>query len=203
MPKKDRRVNAYIAKSADFAKPILQHFRQVVHDTCPDVEEAIKWQHVTFLNKGIICGVAAFQRHCRIGFWKHALVVKNHPAGPEKARKEMDRLLRVESLSDMPPDEILVGFIQTAARLNEQGVKLTRTRSREKKEVAVPSDLAAALKKNRKALEAFEKFSPSHRREYVEWLSEAKREETRLKRLETTIAWLAEGKPRNWKYMNC
>jgi uncharacterized protein YdeI (YjbR/CyaY-like superfamily) len=204
MPKKDQRVDAYIAKSAEFAKPILERFRKVVRTACPDLEETIKWQCPAFAHHGLLCGMAAFKQHCRFAFWKQALVAKLDPAGNGNTKETLSRLWRISALSDLPPDKDLVGIIQAAARLNEQGVKAPRAPSpREKQKLAIPRELAAALKKNKKALETFEKFSPSHRKEYVEWITEAKREETRLKRLETSIAWLTEGKPRNWKYMNC
>jgi uncharacterized protein YdeI (YjbR/CyaY-like superfamily) len=204
MPKKDQRVDAYIAKSADFAKPILEHFRKVAHAACPDAEETIKWQFPTFVHQGLLCGMAAFKQHCRFAFWKQALVAKLDFNGNGNAKETLSRLWRISVLSDLPSDKEIIGIIQAAARLNEQGVKAPRAPSpRGKQILVVPPELSAALKKNKKAREAFENFSPSHRKEYIEWIIEAKREETRLKRLETTIAWLTEGKPRNWKYMNC
>ena len=204
MPKKDRRVDACIAKSADFAKPILNHLRHLVHAACPEVEETIKWQFPTFMHKGMLCSMAAFKQHCTFGFWKHALIVGQDPASEKKAEEAMGHLGRLTSLSDLPSDKILVAHIKEAVRLNEQGIKVPRApRPRQKKKLAIPSELTAALRKNKKALETFENFSPSHQREYVEWIIEAKRAETRAKRLEITIGWLAEGKPRNWKYMNC
>jgi uncharacterized protein YdeI (YjbR/CyaY-like superfamily) len=204
MPKQDRRVDAYIAKSADFAKPILKHLRQLVHATCPKVEETIKWQFPTFIHEGMLCGMAAFKQHCTFGFWKHALILDQSPANKEKAEQAMGQLGRITSLSDLPRDRVLIGHIKTAVRLNEQGIKVPRGfKPRRKAPVVAPPDLAAALKRNQKASETFANFSPSHKREYVEWITEAKRKETRTKRLEITIAWLAEGKSRNWKYVNC
>ena len=200
MGKRDPRVDAYIAKSADFAKPILTHLRQIVHEACPDVEEAMKWSVPNFMYKGILCNMAAFKAHCAFGFWKSSLIVKNNG----KAEKAMGQFGRITKLADLPSKKVLMGLIGEAVKLNDEGVPSpTRSKPRTNKEVVVPEDLTAALAKNRKARTTFEKFSPSHKREYVEWITDAKTEATRTKRLTTTLEWLEEGKPRNWKYMNC
>lgn len=194
MGKKDPRVDAYIARSAHFAKPILRHIREVVHKGCPEVEETIKWGMPHFDYKGMLCGMSAFKEHCALGFWKHKLVA------PAK-EGAMGHFGRITSLKDLPPDRVLVGYVREAARLNEAGVKVPRKVREPKKALATPSDLAAALKKNAKAQASFAGFSPSHKREYIEWITDAKTEETRKKRLGIAVEWMAEGKPRNWKYM--
>ena len=198
MPKKDPRVDAYIRKSAHFAQPILKHLRSVIHAACPEVEETVKWNMPSFMYKGILCGMAAFKGHCTFGFWKHALVVGER----DQQNEAMGQFGRITSIADLPSDKILIGYIKKAMQLNDAGIRLPRT-VKPKKELVVPGDLTAALKKNGKAKAAFENFTPSHKREYVEWITEAKRDETRQQRLRTTIEWLAKGKPRNWKYMNC
>jgi uncharacterized protein YdeI (YjbR/CyaY-like superfamily) len=200
MATKDPRIDAYIAKSADFAKPILNHLRKLVHAACPDVEETMKWSRPHFQHKGMLCGVAAFKQHCTIGFWKYDLIFGKGAASDEA----MGQLGRITSLADLPSEKVLLGYIKEAVRLNEEGVKLPpRPRAKKKRDLAVPDDLAAALRKNKKAQTAFENLSPSHKREYVEWITDAKREETRQKRLATTVEWLSAGKSRNWKYENC
>lgn len=201
MPKTDPRVDAYIAKSAEFARPILTHIRAVVHAACPEVEETLKWGMPSFLYHGILCGMAAFKQHCTFGFWKGELIVD---AKGQRADEAMGQFGRLTSVKDLPAKKVLAGYIHKAMELNESGVKVAKPkRAKVKKEIVTPPDLAAALKKNAKARATFDAFSPSHRREYIEWITEAKREETREKRLKTTIEWLTEGKPRNWKYMNC
>jgi uncharacterized protein YdeI (YjbR/CyaY-like superfamily) len=199
MAKRDPRVDTYIAKSADFAKPILTHLRAVVHGNCPQVEETLKWRMPTFMYHGTLCGMAAFKQHCSFGFWKHELVVGKERAGDAQA---MGQFGRVAQLSELPSDEALAGYIRKAMQLNEAGIKAPRATPK-KKALAMPADLAAALKKNKKALETFEGFSPTNKREYIEWIVEARREETRAKRLLQAIEWMAEGKARNWKYLNC
>lgn len=200
MPTLNPKIDAYIEKSADFAKPILSHLRTIVHQACPDVEESMKWSFPNFLYKGILCNMAAFKAHCAFGFWKSSLIVKNNG----KAEKAMGQFGRITNVADLPSKKVLVALIAEAMRLNDEGVPSpTRSKPRMKKEVVVPDDLSASLAKNRKARATFEKFSPGHKREYVEWITEAKTEATRAKRLTTTLEWLAEGKPRNWKYMNC
>jgi len=204
MAKLDRRVGAYIARSMAFAKPILTHLRQLVHAACPEVEETIKWQFPVFEHKGILCSMAAFKAHCTFGFWKHALILDQAPANKEKAEEAMGQLGRITSVADLPSDKTLMAYIKQAVCLNEQGIKVPRTpKPRRKAPMAIPPDLAAALTRNKSASETFANFSSSHKREYVEWITEAKREATRTKRLATAVGWLAEGKPRNWKYMNC
>lgn len=194
MGTKDPRIDAYIAKSADFAKPILKHLRVLVHEGCPEVEEAIKWGSPHFDYKGMMCGMAAFKAHCSFGFWNGALQI------PEKAGA-MGHFGRLTSLSDLPKDKVIVAYVQEAARLNDAGVKrrpLRRTEPR--RNIPMPRDLSTALKKNAKARATFASFSPSHKREYLEWITEAKTDATRTKRLETALDWMAAGKPRHWKY---
>ena len=201
----DPRIEAYIAKAADFAQPILRHLRECVHRGCPNVTESIKWSipHFDYAG-GILCGMAAFKAHCTFGFWHQGMdeVLGKHAGKSDTA---MGSFGRITKMADLPDDRTLIRFVKAAAKLNESG---TPSRPRPavkgpKKELAVPPDLAAALKKNRAAAKTFADFSPSHRKEYIGWITEAKREETRAKRLATTLEWLAEGKFRNWKYSSC
>ena len=204
MGKKDPRIDVYIARSADFAKPILNHIRKLVHAACPEVEETLKWNFPHFMRQGILCGMAAFKAHCALGFWKGSLIFpkKKSPAGAEESA--MGHFGRIITLSDLPSDRVLIGYIKEAARLNDAGIKvLAQSKPREQKELAVPAYFLSALKKNKKALMAFKNFSYSHKKDYVEWITEAKREETRSKRIETALKWLAQGKGRNWKYEKC
>jgi uncharacterized protein YdeI (YjbR/CyaY-like superfamily) len=198
MPNRDPRVDAYIAKAAPFAQPVLQHLRNLVHTACPEVTETIKWGMPFFDYKGPFCNIAAFKAHCAFGFWKTALIPD--PKGILK-RDAMGSLGRITSLKDLPSDTILKGFIKAAKKLNDEGVKISPPKkTTEKKEIPVPDDIIGALKKNKKAWSAFEAFPPSHRKEYIQWITEAKTEETRQKRMATAIEWISEGKARNWKY---
>ena len=191
----DPRIDAYIAKAAPFARPILAHLRELVHRGCPEVVETIKWSAPAFDCRGPLAGMAAFKAHCAFGFWKGALVAKT---GRED--EAMGQLGRVASLADLPPDDVFVAHVRKAAELNERGIKAPAPPKRAKKEIPMPPELAAALKKNARARAMFEGFSPSHRREYLEWIDEAKRAETRARRVATAVEWMAEGKPHNWKY---
>jgi uncharacterized protein YdeI (YjbR/CyaY-like superfamily) len=193
--KRDPRVDQYIAKSADFAKPILTHIRKVVHEACPDVEETMKWSMPHFDYKGMMCGMAAFKEHCAFGFWKASLVLGDPGAGDG-----MGSFGRVTSIKDLPSVRQLTAYVKKAAQLNDDGVKVARGKSAPKKPITMPPVFAAALKKNKAAHKAFAAFSPSHQREYLEWITEAKTDATRTKRMATAVAWLAEGKSRNWKY---
>jgi hypothetical protein len=196
----DPRVDAYIENAADFAKPVLVHLRALVHRACPDVEETIKWRMPTFMYRGMLCGMAAFKQHVSFGFWKHALVI-----GEGVPRDGMGSFGKVSKLSELPSDRKLQAYIKVAMRLNEQGVKTpgARQTTNAKPPPVAPDDFSRELRKNRQARATFQALSPSHRREYIEWITEAKREETRSRRLAQAIEWLAEGKVRNWKYVNC
>lgn len=197
MGARDPRVDAYIASSADFARPVLTHLRDVVHATCPDVEETMKWSFPHFMYQGMLCSMASFKGHCALTFWKGALVLDG--AGSDGA---MGQFGRITSIADLPAKTVLAGYVKKAMTLNERGVKAPiRAKVRvARPALPVPPALAAALARNAKARTTFEKFSPSQRREYVEWISEAKTDATRERRVATAVEWLAEGKTRNWKY---
>ena len=201
MTSRDPRVDAYIAKSADFAKPILIHLRKLAHTAFPEIEETLKWSMPHFLHKGILFGMAGFRQHCILHFWKGELVLGKNATKANGGG--MRQFGRITALSDLPEEKILIGYIKKAVELNDAGVKKSPLKPKPKKKLIVPRYFVAALNKNAKARAAFENFSPSHQREYVNWLTEAKRDATRAKRLKTTIQWLAQGKPRNWKYLNC
>lgn len=202
MATRDPRIDAYIAKSADFAQPNLMHLREVVHAACPDVDETMKWSFPHFMYKGMLCGMSAFKQHVAFGFWKGKLVVVDDGRSLEDAMGQFGRITRI---ADLPPKKTLSAYVKKAMALNDAGIKSpTLVKSaKPKPDAAIPDDLAAALKKNAKARKTFDAFSPSARREYIEWITEAKRETTRVQRLVTTLEWLAEGKQRNWKYMDC
>jgi uncharacterized protein YdeI (YjbR/CyaY-like superfamily) len=197
MGTRDPRVDAYIEKAGDFARPILSHLRETVHEACPHVEETMKWNSPHFMYSGMLCGMAAFKQHCAFGFWKGSLVLGDDG----KSMEAMGSFGRITTLADLPPKTKLRGYIKKAMALNEQGVTARPAkRPRPRAALPVPDYFTAALRKNKRALETFEGLSPSHRREYVEWVTEAKGEATRQRRLATAIEWLAEGKSRNWKY---
>ncbi len=202
MSGKLKAIDDYIDRSADFAKPILNHLRKLVHQACPDVQEKMKWSfpHFDYKNE-MMCSMASFKEHCAFSFWK-AILMKD-PQLVENARSEvsMGHLGRISSKKDLPPDKIIIGWIRDAMQLNELGIKLpARSKTGEKKELVVPDYFINALAKNKQAKQAFENYGYSHKKEYVEWIAEAKTEATRDKRMATAIEWLAEGKSRHWKY---
>ena len=199
MTVKDERIDAYIAKSQPFAKPILLHLRELVHKVCPDVEEKMKWSFPHFDYKGqMMCSMASFKEHAAFSFWKASLL--NDPKGILSSEEAMGHMGRLTKLSDLPSEKVLTGFIKQAMKLNEEGKVVAKPKPK-KVEFEVPDYLTNALKKNLAARKTFEAFSPSNQRDYAEWLTDAKTEETRNKRLETAIEWMAEGKIRNWKYV--
>ena len=200
MPQPDPRIDAYIERAAPFAQPILRHLRALVHRACPQVEETIKWGMPTFeYAGGILCGMAAFKQHASFGFWKHALVL-----GEGEPDKGMGSYGKLASLDDLPPQRTLTIHLRKAMQLNEDGVKAPATRkSTPRPPPQAPDDLLAALQRSPAAQAHFDAFPPGARREYVEWITEARREDTRARRLAQAVEWIAEGKRRNWKYERC
>lgn len=193
-------VDAYIAAAAEFARPILEKIRAAFHAGCPELEERLKWGAPSFEYKGPLGGMTAFKRHAAFGFWKARLMTDAHGlfAGAPRASAMG---VRVESLAQLPPRRVLVAYVKEARRLNDAGItEPRRARPKRAAPVTLPPDLAAALASNARARRTFEAFPPSCRREYVEWISEARRDATRARRLATTLEWLAQGKRRNWRY---
>lgn len=204
MTKKDKRIDAYISKSASFAQPILKHIRLLVHRGCPEVEETIKWGMPSFDYKGPFFTIAAFKEHCAFGFWKSGLIKDKHGYLQPIANKggaAMGNFGRIESMKDLPPDKVILDYIRQAKKLNDEGVKNPARKTTTRKPLEAPEYMLTAIRKNKKAWTTFENFSPSNKRDYTEWITEAKTEPTRDKRLAQAIEWMAEGKPRNWKYM--
>ena len=198
--KTDPRIDAYIERQAEFAKPILRHLREVVHAVCPDCEETLKWSMPTFMyRKEMLAGMAAFKQHATFGFWRGSLVVG---ADEEKMMSGMGQFGRLTSVDDLPPREELEALVRKAMKLTEEGVKPPRNKHK-KQPFSVPQDMRAALDANAAAAATFDGFPPSAQREYVEWITESKRDETRTKRLNQAVEWMAEGKRRNWKYETC
>jgi uncharacterized protein YdeI (YjbR/CyaY-like superfamily) len=196
MPTLDPRIDAYIAKSADFARPMLEYWRTLVHEAVPEVEETIKWGMPHFTHAGILAHMGAFKAHCAFMIQHGEQVIGPADARPGEA---MGMFGRVEKLADLPPRKTLLGYLRKAAKLNEQGVKRARAKGTDRP-VEVPAALQVALDAHPEARAHFDAFAPSHRREYAEWIAEAKTDATRARRVEQAIEWLAEGKSRNWKY---
>ena len=201
---KDKRINTYIDKAQPFAKPILKKLRQLIHKGNPEVEETIKWGMPFFDYKGPFCNFAAFKEHTTFRFWKYKLIKDPERYLQDVSNKggdAMGNLGRITSLKDLPPDKIFIGFVKQAKKLNDERIKLPSKPKKPKAELVIPDYIIKSIKKNKKAFNTFNNFSYSHKKEYVEWITEAKTDATRDKRMETAIEWMSEGKPRNWKYM--
>jgi hypothetical protein len=189
-------VTAYIANAAPFARPIFERLRRLFHEACPAIEEKLKWNCPSFEYKGMVGGFAGFKQHVNFGFWRQDLLPDLQ--GIFKGSGPMAN--KLTDVSELPPDGVLLSYIKAAVALNEKGAP-PRKKGKPKPALRTPPYFLAALKKNKKALATFESFPPSHKREYVEWIVEAKQEETRKKRMAQALEWMAKGKPRNWKYM--
>jgi uncharacterized protein YdeI (YjbR/CyaY-like superfamily) len=191
-------VDAYIERAAPYAQPILLRLRAIFHEASPLLEEKIKWGVPSFEYKGLVVGMAAFKNHVGYGFWKSA--VMSDPAGlfSDEARSS-PMFMKLTRLDDVPGVDILGPYVREAIELNERGVKVPKAPT-SPKALEAPAILDAALEANPIARATFDALPPSHKREYIEWIEEARREETRAKRVATTIEWLIEGKSRNWKY---
>lgn len=206
MKNTDARIDAFIARSAPFAQPILIHLREMVHLACPEVNETIKWGMPSFeYGESILCGMAAFKNHCSFSFWRGSALTDPHNVLQELGEKSgMGHFGKMTDISQLPDDKILIEYIQEAMKLNEKGVKAlpkTRVKKTTPATITPPDYFLEKLKETPEALATFTGFSPSHKREYIEWITEAKTEATRHKRMLQAIQWMAEGKPRNWKYM--
>ena len=198
MSQYDSRVDAYIEKSADFAKPILNHIRQLVHQVSPSITENIKWGMPFFEYKGALCHIAAFKQHAAFGFWKQTLL-----DDPNKVLKIGDGAAGsfgpITKISDLPGDDVLKDFILKGMELNESGTKVAK-KAPEKKELVVPDYFTEILNDNPIAKATFDNFNYSEKKDYVTWIIEAKTDVTRQNRIVTTLEWLTEGKTRMWKY---
>ena len=202
MVKKDPRIDSYIRKSHDFARPILNHLRALIHKGCPGVEETMKWSFPHFDYKGVLCSMAAFKEHCTLSFWKGKLIEGLPDKNKNAGGAAMGQFGRITSLKDLPSDKVILGIIRKAKKLNDEGVKSpARSKPAGTRELVIPAYFSTALKKNKKAYSVFDGFNYSNKKEYVDWITGAKTEETRIKRLDTALEWISEGKIRNWKYL--
>jgi|SRR5688572_496865 uncharacterized protein YdeI (YjbR/CyaY-like superfamily) len=203
---KNPAVDAYIAKSADFAQPILRRLRALMHRADSRILETIKWGVPHFEHDGIVAGMAAFKQHVGFGFWGEKLI-------REKLGSDADRMFpkggergmggrKIRALGELPPDALIVRAARAAVALNVAGERPARVR-KPKPPPKAPPYLVAALKKNAKARATFAGLTPGQQREYVDWLVEAKQPATRGRRLAQAIEWLGAGKRRYWKYQDC
>ncbi len=197
--KKDERIDAYINNAPEFAKPVLLHLRKLVHEASPHITEGIKWGVPFFEYKGILCGMAAFKKHCAFNIFKFKMM-REAAYFEEKNTEAMGHLGKITSVNDLPADDVVISYVQEAMRLNEVKTKPAKKKENNTSVLFYPEGMQAALEDNKTVKETFEKMSYSHKKEYVEWIAEAKTEATRNKRIATMIEWLAEGKRRNWKH---
>ena len=204
MASRDRRIDAYINRSESFAIPVLEFLREVVHEACPDVVETMKWSFPHFeYNNSILCSMASFRHHCAFGFWLGSQMKDSEAVLEKTNRSSMGHLGRISSVSDLPSKKVMVKYIKEAMELSEKGIKPVRkSRRQETRELIIPAYFLSALKKSKKALNTFDNFNYSQKKDYVEWLAEAKTQPTREKRLNTALEWLEEGKVRHWQYQN-
>ena len=202
MPGKNPAFDAYIEKSADFAKPILNHLRSLVHKVCPAADEKIKWGFPNFEYKNeMLCHFASFKKHCAFGFWKGSLMKDQWLKENAEMENAMGHYGKITSLEDLPADKIIMTHIKEAMKLNDEGIKVPRTKPGKASPIETPGYFLKEIRKNKNAWSNWEKFSNSHKKEYVEWIVDAKREETRDKRMQQAIEWITEGKGMNWKYV--
>ena len=200
---KDPRIDTYISKAQPFAQPILKKLRALIHKGNPQVQETIKWGMPSFDYKGPFCSFASFKAHAVFGFWKYKLI--KDPKGYlgeifNKGGEAMGNLGRMTSVTDLPPDKYIIDFVKQAKKLNDDDIKMPAKPKKPKTELVFPTYFMQAIKSNKKALSVWENFAYSHKKEYLEWITEAKTDETRQRRITTMLEWMAEGKGRNWKY---
>ena len=196
---RDPRIDEKIAKAAPFARPILEHWRALVHATVPGVEEAIKWGMPAYLADGKIVLIAsAFKAHAALNFWRGQEIGDGQPKAGA-----MGQFGRLTSLGDLPSDAELDALIREAAVLAKTAPAPRKAKSTPKPAPEMHPDFAAALARAPKAKAALDGFPPSARRDYLEWIADAKQDSTRHKRIALAVEWLSEGKRRNWQYERC
>ena len=196
---RNRRIDAYIARSQPFAQPILEQVRACVHAALPETEETTKWNMPAYTVGGkIVLITAAFKAHCALNFWR-GQELTNQSASAEA----MGQFGKIKSLDELPADEMLVKLVREAAQLAKSAPDPRKTKSEPKPAPEVHPDFAAALAGAPAAKRVLDSFPPSAQRDYFEWITEAKQDATRNKRIATALEWLAEGKRRHWKYQNC
>jgi uncharacterized protein YdeI (YjbR/CyaY-like superfamily) len=196
---RDPRVDAYIARAQPFARPILEHVRKRVHAVVPEVEETLKWSAPSFTLRGkILLMMAAFKAHAALNFWR------GQELRGEKAEADvMGQFGKLTSVADLPPDSELEALIRKAAELTASAPAPPKVKHAPKPPPELHPEFAAALKAAPKAKATLDGFPPSARRDYLEWVAEAKQPATRAKRIATAVEWLNEGKRRHWKYQDC
>lgn len=200
MAKKDPRIDEYIKNAKPFAQPILKHLRKLIHEIVPEVEETVKWGMPAFEYKGPIFSMASFKEHCAFAFWKSPLMKDAELFRNNKGEGGMGDLGKVKSVEDLPGDKLMKQYLLEAKRINDQGIKLEKKKPRSSEEPEIHPEFEKQLKKNKGAFSFFKSSSPSCRKEYINWINEAKRDETRNTRIATAVEWLSEGKGKNWKY---
>lgn len=189
----DPRIDAFIAKAQPFAQPILSHLRDAIHRACPHMAETIKWGRPAFENEGrIVAVLGAFKAHASLTLWKMGEAIGR---GEEGA----GRFGQLTSLADLPDDAELIRIIQATASARAESAP-PKPKKAPRAELPVPEELAGALAQAAVAKATFDAFSPTNRRDYCEWIAEAKKPETRAARVAQAVEWLAEGKTRHWKY---
>lgn len=202
MPK-NTDIDKYITEATDFAQPILNHLRQLIFTADPEMEEAIKWRQPCYSQNGLVCAMAAFKQHVNFTFFEGKHLIDKHGVFGDSNNQNLSAF-KLKSIDELPADNILISYIQQAIAYNQSAEKPKKTKAKkDKAELIIPRELAEALAQNTKASEHFDNFSYSKQNDYIEWISSAKRDTTRQKRLATAIEWISEGKGRNWKYENC
>ena len=191
--KTDPRIDAFIAKSAPFAQPILTHLRALVHRALPEAEETIKWSmpHFTVNGKNV-AGLGSFKAHA-------AFIIH----GDGRQGEAMGQYGKLASLADLPDEAALIAKLHDARDRLTSGAKQPKLKSPPREKLQMPDEFAEALAQNPQASVTYDGFAASHQRDYLEWVTEAKRPETRSKRIAQAVEWLAEGKKRHWKYESC
>lgn len=198
---RSQQVDNFIDNAAEFAQPVLIYMRELIHEACPQVVESIKWGMPSFDYKGPLIVMGAFKNHMAINFWKAQLMADSENIFV-KSGQSKGTFGKINSINQLPPREILMAYIFEAIDLNEKGIKITKTKKEQvAKELPIPEDFLNALNSNPLAMSNFQQMSPSQRKEYINWIIEAKREVTRISRIEKAIIQLLEKKSRDWKYL--
>src|SRR5438270_1264994 len=181
-----RDVNDSLANAPEGTRPILVRLRRIFRQASPKLEEAIKWGVPCYLFKGPVGGFAAYKQHVSWGLWKSRAL--NDPEGL-LGRGVSVMAGKITKVSEIPPAAKIIALIEQVIALNEAGIK-----SPKPPEPELPADFAAAMKKAGKAARHYAAFTPARKWQYVNWVTQAKRAETRAKRIEIAVERIGEGK---------
>jgi len=188
-------IDEAFSKFTGFQKEYCNHLRKLIHKAMPDVKEDWKWGP-NFNVNGMVCGVWGFKDHVKLVFFKGSAMKDTYKLFNQGKENEGNRSINFSS-ADKIDDKKIIEYLKEAAEINRKGIKLVKKEIK----VVMPAILVKALNKDKASKTYFESLAPSHRRDYADYISQAKQEETQLRRLDKVMEMLTDKRTLNDKYM--